>query len=38
MGKNVAEINSYEYYDVFKLRGYNNVIFVPHRMKYISCF
>jgi hypothetical protein len=37
-GKNVVEINSYEYNDVFRLRVNNNVIFVPHDMKYISVF
>jgi hypothetical protein len=36
MEQNVVNINSYEYNDVFKLHGYNNVIFESHCMKYIS--
>jgi len=36
MGENV-EINSYEYNDVFKLRGCSNVIFESHDMGCISC-
>jgi hypothetical protein len=36
MEQNVVEINGYEYNDVFKLRGYNNVIFESHNMKYIN--